>query len=348
MRTVIEATSSPAKAGDCTSKAWGFSPVGTDHAMTDIEIRPWRPEDRPAIVAFQNARRPPHLQETVAEWERRDALRPAGEVFLRLCVGDPAIAYLAAGDRGTSAWRMEGVCGLGLWVARERQRRGIGAALYEKALEFARARGLNRLTTYVRLFEPDEPAVRFLEKRGFVEVDRDVPVKLDLTMFDPAQFTSPAPDGVRFLSYAEAGDTEANRRRLYALTHALERDIPTNDVLPESPPFEEFSKDFDRPEWDSNALALAETAAGEWVGLTQLGFQENTNIAWTFLTGVLPDYRGKGIALALKLRAIQAALRRGCPLITTENHEDNAPMRAINRKLGFTPDAPGVSYSRDL
>lgn len=320
----------------------------TDITETNIEIRPWRPEDRPAIVAFQNARKPPHLQETVAEWERGDALRPAGEVILRLCVGEPAHAYLSAVDRGTSAWRKEGVCGIGIWVAREYQRQGIGAALYEKAREFARARGLKRAATYIRLFAPDEPAVRFLEKRGFVEVDRDVPVLLDLTQFDAARFTSPAPDGIRFLSYAEAGDTDAHRHKLYALNCALVRDIPTHDVMPESPPFEEFSKDFGRPEWDSNALILAENAAGDWIGLTQLGFQEGTNIGGTFLTGVLPGERGKGIALALKLRAIDAAIARGCPLLTTENHEDNAPMRAINRKLGFVPDAPGISYRKEI
>lgn len=316
--------------------------------VAEIEIRPFRDEDRPAIIAFQNARRPLHLQETVAEWERSDALKPAEEVRLRLCVGEPAVAYLVAVDQGTSAWRKPNVCGIRLWVARDQQRQGIGGALYEKALEFARARGLNRVTTYVRLFEPDEPAVRFLEKRGFAEVDRDVPILLDLTTFDPARFTSPTPAGARLISYAEAGDTEANRRKLYALGCAIDRDVPTNDVHPESQPFEEFVKDFDRPAWDSNALILAENEAGDWIGLTQIGFQEGTNIGWTFLTGVLPDYRGRGIALALKLRAIDAAIRRGCPLLLTENHEDNAPMRAINRKLGFTPDAPGVSYSKAI
>jgi len=316
--------------------------------MTDIETRPFRAEDRPAIVAFQNARRPPHLQETVAEWERSDALRPAGEVFLRLCVGEPAHAYLLAVDQGTSAWRKPGTCFFWLWVDGSHQRRGIGGALYEKALGFARERGLRRATTYVRLFEPDEPAVRFLEKRGFAEVDRDVPIKLDLTAFDASRFARPESEGIRLVSMTEAGDTEANRRKLYVLGGTLLPDIPTNDVHPEFPPFEEFVKDFDRPEYDPNALILAENERGEWVGLTQFGFQENTNVGWTFFTGVLPDYRGKGIALALKLRAIDAAIRRGCPLLTTENHEDNAPMRAINRTLGFTPDAPGVSYSKDL
>ena len=44
--------------------------------MTDIDIRPFGDEDRAAIVAIRNARKPRHLQETVAEWEREDG-RPA-------------------------------------------------------------------------------------------------------------------------------------------------------------------------------------------------------------------------------------------------------------------------------
>ena len=316
--------------------------------MTDLDLRPFRDEDRAAIVAFRNARKPAHLQETVAEWERGDALRSKEEVGLRLCAGEPAVAYLSATDQGTSPWRKPGVCGFGLWVAKDHWRRGIGGALLEEMLGFARGRGLDRAMVYIRLFEPDEPAVRFLEKRGFTEVDRDLPIKLDLTAFDATRFARPEIGGLRLVSMAEAGDTEANRRKFYALGAALLPDIPTNDVHPEYPPFEEFAKDFSRPEYDPNTLIFAETGAGEWVGVTQFGFQEHTNVGWTNITGVLPDYRGKGLALALKLRAIDAAIARGCPLLTTENHEDNAPMRAINRKLGFVPDAPGVSYSKTL
>ena len=190
--------------------------------------------------------------------------------------------------------------------------------------------------------------VPFLARHGFAEVDRIVPVMLDLTTFERSHFPSPAPSGIRFFSYADAGDTDENRRKLYALRVVLDRDVPTNDSHAEPPPFEEWQKRFSRPEHDSNALAVAANHAGDWIGISQLGFQENTNIGWTFLTGVLPEYRGQGIAYALKLRAIDAAITRGCPLILTENHEDNAPMRAINKKLGFAADAPGVSYGRDI
>jgi len=319
--------------------------------MSNFDIRPFEESDRAAIIALQNGRLPKHLQETVAEWERADARKPVGQVGLRLCAALPEtdlpIAYLNAVDRSTSAWCKPGVCSFDLCVALEYQRQGIGNDLYARAEEFARQRALGRMEAFVQFCLPGESALRFLEQHGFSEVDRTVPVMLDLTAFPREQFARAVPVGIRFLSYADAGDSQENRRKLYALMTRVNRDIPTNDVRPEPPPFEQFVKDLDTPEWASDALALA-ADGDEWIGLSQLGFQEHTNIGWTFLTGVLPEYRGRGIAFTLKLRAIDAAIARGCPLILTENHEDNAPMRAINQKLGFVLDAPDVSYGKDL
>ena len=317
------------------------------HLDIEFTIRPFRKEDRDTIVAGRNKTRPAHHQSTVAEWVREDSLKPADEVSLRRCAGEPAWAYLNAVDRGTTARRKPGVCGFGLWIAPQQWSEARADALYAEAVAFARSRNLTRMTTYLTLFDPADPRVPFLARHGFAEVDRIVPVMLDLTTFDPACFTRPAPDGISFFSFADAGDTEANRRKLHALDSALDRDIPTNDVHAEPPPFEHFVKHFERPEWDSNALFLA-ADAGEWVGVSQISFQEGTGIGWTNLTGVLPEYRGRGLALALKLRALDAAMKRGCPLVLTENHEDNAPMRAINKKLGFVPDAPEISYSKDI
>ena len=304
-------------------------------------------EDRAVIIELRNRTRPAHLRTTVAEWKRNDAARTAGEVILRLCAGTPAVAYLYAEDRSTTARRKPGVCNFNLWVTPEHRNQGIGSALYDEVVKFADSFSAHRLSTYLTLYEPNKLGVHFLEKRGFAEGDRIAPVMLDLATFERERFTPPAPAGIQFFSYAEAGDTEENRRKFYALTSTLDRDIPTNEGHAEPRPFENFVKFFDRPEWDLNSILLA-ADAGEWIGISQLTFREHTGIGQTGLTGVLSEYRGRGIAAALKLHAIDAAIARGCPLILTENHEENAPMRAINRKLGFVPDAPGVSYSKNL
>ena len=59
--------------------------------------------------------------------------------------------------------------------------------------------------------------------------------------------------------------------------------------------------------------------------------------AWLdqWLTATRTEVRGRGIALAMKLRVIRFALERGYKTIRTDNDTRNAPMLAINDKLGF-------------
>src|SRR5207245_4943489 len=52
-------------------------------------------------------------------------------------------------------------------------------------------------------------------------------------------------------------------------------------------------------------------------------------------TGVIREYRGRGIATALKLRVIDFGKKNGYRIIKTWNDSVNASMLAINNKLGF-------------
>jgi GNAT superfamily N-acetyltransferase len=58
------------------------------------------------------------------------------------------------------------------------------------------------------------------------------------------------------------------------------------------------------------------------------------------ITGALPAYRNKGLGTALKLVTIRLARARGARMLRTNNDAENAPMLAVNRKLGSQPE-PG-------
>lgn len=317
-----------------------------------MSVRPFEPRDLAAAVALCNEDLPSHQRETVSEWRAWEALDPPSKVSRRFVVGDPPSAYLRVTDMNTTLTRHPGDCLFEIAVTRCRRRQGLGAMLYGHVLTFAAERGLRRLVTWVTERCPIEAARDFLSVRGFIELDREYPSSLDMKSFDPAHFADALhraeAQGVRLLSYADVPDTDTNRRRLYDLSLPIEQDMPTHDDVPfEAPPFEAWLRHFDHPEYDPRALILAEMD-GEWIGLSLVGFREETGIGSTWTTGVLRPYRGRGIAFALKVRCLTAAKQRGCPVVTTDNHKDNAPMLAINRKLGFVPDPPRVSYQKPL
>ena len=55
------------------------------------------------------------------------------------------------------------------------------------------------------------------------------------------------------------------------------------------------------------------------------------------LTAVRRDRRGNGVATALKRAQIGWACAAGLSTLHASNDEENAPMRSINRLLGYEP-----------
>ena len=56
---------------------------------------------------------------------------------------------------------------------------------------------------------------------------------------------------------------------------------------------------------------------------------------WTGFTCSHPDYRGRGIARAVKLQSLAQAIELGIPSVRTGNDSENAPMLHINEALGY-------------
>jgi len=63
------------------------------------------------------------------------------------------------------------------------------------------------------------------------------------------------------------------------------------------------------------------------------------------LTGVLPEYRRRGIATALKVKTISYAREHGFRRIFTNS--DNPAMKVLNAKLGFV-SGPWRVYRKNL
>ena len=140
--------------------------------------------------------------------------------------------------------------------------------------------------------------------------------------------------GIRVTTFAaEMLSDPSAPHKFHTLSSEIRRDIPGPDVL-EDVPYEQFVKSLDSPNrlGDGQFIAIRD---GLWIAMSTLWRRGADDVLQTGATGVIREERGKGIAMLLKYHAVQFAKDRGAPQIITDNAEQNAPMRAINKKLGF-------------
>ena len=88
---------------------------------------------------------------------------------------------------------------------------------------------------------------------------------------------------------------------------------------------------------------------GKYIGSTDIEvfFKTEPHKGWTGGLGVLKEFRRKGIATALKIKAIEVLLKKGITELRTDNEENN-PMYKINLALGFQPVPFSLEYMKEL
>ncbi|MGG6310398.1 GNAT family N-acetyltransferase [Paenibacillus macerans] len=227
-----------------------------------------------------------------------------------------------------------------LIVQPESRGNGVGKALYEEIRQWAKDVKASRFIIYMR--ENDAASLAFAKHRGYVQERHTFESVLDLASFQgallPDAIDEARRSGIEFVTLAdETGET--NERKLHELYRITHEDIP--GYSESFPWFEEWKKwsigqTGVRPEW----IHIAKDG-DRYVGVVTLLQNEQTKAMYHEYTGVLREYRGRHLALALKMLAIQTAQRCGVPYLRTHNDSMNRPMLRINRDLlGFRAE-PG-------
>lgn len=280
------------------------------------------------------------VAESITAQTARDwwTLRP-GEIrvtTLALDENDQAIGYWDV-DRET--WMKPGHFYIKVIAAPEARGQGLGTQMYRDALQLAREHNATHLESTVR--EADRASFKFAEKRGF-QVERHLfESVLDVTDFDEHCFDDLMQrvhaGGFRFFSLVEAGLTDENKHKLYEVNRAAAMDDPGNTGT--FPDFYAFSKNVFDASWFRADTQIIASYEDHWAGLAALGIYAADNHAYNAFTGVLREYRGRGLAQALKLQTILLAKKEGVRYVRTNNDSKNAPMLAVNRKLGYRPES---------
>ncbi|MEF2277725.1 GNAT family N-acetyltransferase [Deinococcus sp. YIM 134068] len=312
-----------------------------------VTLRPATPADTARVAAFLSIA---HPESPVAaeDLERLEATRQPDEPHARtLALSGGEIVGLAE----TGVPRSDGHPGwldVSVRTLPDLASGSLAEALFAHAEAAALAHGARVLVTRVREDWWEKP---FYEARGYAEHDRMWMSTLDLRTLDFARFAHyearARAAGLSIRPLSELGEfDEAQQHRLYTLIAALLRDVPSTTQVSVWP-FETWQRRV-AERLNPVGLFVAVAPDGEWVGVSELYLPIPTRPGTLHngLTGVLPAWRGHGVASALKLAAARAALERGFTHSRTGNHSGNRPMLAVNTRLGFVREAAMVTLMK--
>ncbi len=231
------------------------------------------------------------------------------------------------------------------------QRRGVGSTLYEKLLTMLRERHALLMRTQAK--QSMEDSVAFLTHRGFAEVETTWESRLDVPTFAFARFAGAeervTDQGITITTLSdELARDPAILPHVYAMHIVCERGMPAIDPITDMS-FEDYlNYNVQAPNALGDAYFLAKDGDA-YVGESFLFRSDDLpGVLFQGLTGVLPEYRGKGIAMALKLRGVRYAGAQGNHEIRTDNNTLNRPMLRINEAMGFVKQPVWITFQREL
>jgi GNAT superfamily N-acetyltransferase len=216
-------------------------------------------------------------------------------------------------------------------VAANHRRGGVGSNLFERALAHVRELEAKRVLTH---FHANDDGIAFAARRGFVEVRSETEAVLD-----PRTVT-------------ERTDADARPMTEVDPHLAYEIDIESTYDMPSTEEFEGMSYD----EWVEHVLdyplftpeaSFVVFDGGEAAAVSLLNVDRETGRATSMFTGTRRAFRGRGLALAAKLASIEWATANGVTSMHTYNDETNAPMLAVNKRLGYVPAGRQVEMLKE-
>ena len=240
--------------------------------------------------------------------------RPVGVAHVELDVWTPGSPYAS-----------------GTIIVPPRERRsGVGRALYEVLSGWARDHDRTGLDIWCDAASRD--AIDFWTHRGFAEVSRERLSHLDLStavLPDPV-----APEGVVLRAMGADADIE---RGMYRVGGEGIEDIPGADAF-DAGDFAQWRRaELGWPDLMRDCSVVA-FAGGEVVGFaTLVAFTARPGFAEHEMTAVGRDWRGRGLATAMKLQVIANARAAGLTTLEAMNEARNGPMLAVNERLGYRP-----------
>ena len=122
--------------------------------------------------------------------------------------------------------------------------------------------------------------------------------------------------------------------------------------MPSTEPFDGMAYE----EWEEHVLrhplyvpegSFVALVDGDAAAVSLIVSEPETRRASNMFTGTRRAYRGRGLALAVKLASFRWAAENGVTAMLTYNDATNAPMLAVNARLGYVPIGRRVEWLRE-
>lgn len=291
-----------------------------------IELRPC--ESDADLEAWRRVRM------AVTPYERTDSVEE-----LRRQATPERLMLLAyrSGELAGSGVGGKGDTGGGFAIPRvlpEHRRHGVGTALLSALAEHVETLGLPDIGGHA----DDEGALAFGRQFGFEEVGRQVEQARAVAASEPWPVL---PDGISVISLTDR--LELRDRLYHELALDAFEDMPTPRKVEITP-----------AQWAAEWVTWPEATFAAFAGDELVGMAcllrdlDQPERAENGLTTVRRDFRGRGIARALKETTIAWGSERGIREIYTWTQTGNENMQAVNEKLGYVTRTISISLRRPL
>ena len=316
--------------------------------------REFRDSDREPWTEERNAQVHELQRSTAEEWREWEAIDPPKNL-LRVSVEAPDGSLAGGTDLGPGFLpRPDGTLFGGVNVMRAHRRKGIGQALLGAMEAEARAAKAPRIRSDTNAAFAG--ALEWAQKRGYREIGRRIQSYVDVNTFDARPLLDVVArveaSGIRLetvstiLRSRDAAATETFWRELWEAEAPMWEDVPWASPTPHWP-FEKFKKmavDSGKMVQDATIVALD----GERIAAFTTTGKQGADRGYTWMTGTGRDYRGRGLATALKVKMLAAAKAAGLRAMLTTNDEPNKAMRGINAKLGYVMLPANIELEKTL
>jgi GNAT superfamily N-acetyltransferase len=297
-------------------------------------IRPLNPEtDAPGVVELIHEVFPSGVT-TVESWRQQQASIPprARHASWVAIVGGTVAARADASLNWFSDSRSAFA---GVSVGQAFRGRGIGGSLWKLIQDHLDELKPSRVLS---MFVETPEGAAFARARGFEEVRAETlscvdPRTVDLTPLESAS--------IQLVPLRNVSPEE-----VYEVDMITTADVPMTDEVSDLPFDEWLDFIWRRPTMtlDGSFAAIEDDRV---VCITMLAANLERGRAFNEYTGTLPAYRGRGLADLVKRASLRWAAENGIGAVWTTNDETNAPMLAVNGRLGYTPRLRRVEYLRD-